>query len=80
MHIENNAPIVTRPSSPYNSQQEFPEAVVGMKLLHEDYGELTIIRVDNYVGETDIRVVDSNGETSLKSWNILWKNNKIKII
>ena len=51
-----------------------------MKLLHEDYGELTIIRVDNYVGETDIRVVDSNGETSLKSWNILWKNNKIKII
>ena len=71
---------VVRQTQPYLSQQECPEAVVGMKLLHEDYGELTIIEVDNRVGKTIIRVVDSNGETSSKTWNILWAYNKIKIL
>ena len=77
--IENNSQVVRQPQ-PYLSQQECPEAVVGMKLLHEDYGELTIIEVDNRVDKTIIRVVDSNGETSSKTWNILWAYNKIKII
>lgn len=36
--------------------------------------------VDNRVDKTIIRVVDSNGETSSKTWNILWAYNKIKII
>ena len=65
---------------PYLPNQKCPEAIVGMKLLHEDYGELTIIEVDNRVDKTIIRVVDSNGETSSKTWNILWAYNKIKII
>ena len=78
--FENYAPTAVRPSHPCLSQQECPEAVVGMKLLHEDYGELTIIEVDNRVDKTIIRVVDSNGETSSKTWNILWAYNKIKII
>jgi DNA helicase-2/ATP-dependent DNA helicase PcrA len=77
--FENNSQVVRQPQ-PYHSQQECPEAVVGMKLLHEDYGELTIIEVDNRVDKTIIRVVDSNGETSSKTWNILWAYNKIKII
>ena len=79
-HFENYSQVVVRQTQPYLSQQECPEAVVGMKLLHEDYGELTIIEVDNRVDKTIIRVVDSNGETSSKTWNILWAYNKIKII
>ena len=79
-HFENYSQVVVRQTQPYLSQQERPEAVVGMKLLHEDYGELTIIEVDNRVDKTIIRVVDSNGETSSKTWNILWAYNKIKII
>jgi DNA helicase-2/ATP-dependent DNA helicase PcrA len=79
-HFENYSQVVVRQTQPYLSQQECPKAVVGMKLLHEDYGELTIIEVDNRVDKTIIRVVDSNGETSSKTWNILWAYNKIKII
>ncbi len=78
--FENYSPFVVHPPQPYLSQQKCPEAVVGMKLLHEDYGELTIIEVDNRVDKTIIRVVDSNGETSSKTWNILWAYNKIRII
>ena len=78
--FENYSQVVVRPSQPYLSKRECPEAVVGMKLLHVDYGELTIIEVDNRVDKTIIRVVDSNGETSSKTWNILWACNKIKII
>ena len=79
-NFENYSQVVVRQTQPYLSQQECPAAVVGMKLLHEDYGELTIIEVDNRVDKTIIRVVDSNGETSSKTWNILWAYNKIKII
>ena len=80
VYVENRIPSVARPSRPYVSRQECPEAVVGMKLLHEDYGELTIIEVENRVDKTIIRVVDSSGETSSKTWDILWAYNKIKII
>lgn len=80
VYIETRTSSVVRPSHPYVSQQECPEAVVGMKLLHEDYGELTIIEVENRVDKTIIRVVDSSGETSSKTWNILWAYNKIKLI
>ena len=80
VYVENRIPSVVRPSRPYVSRQECPEAVVGMKLLHEDYGELTIIEVENRVDKTIIRVVDSSGETSSKTWDILWAYNKIKII
>ena len=80
VYVENRMPSVVRPSRPYVSRQECPEAVVGMKLLHEDYGELTIIEVENRVDKTIIRVVDSSGETSSKTWDILWAYNKIKII
>ncbi len=78
--FENYTPAVVRPSYPYLSQQACPEAVVGMKLLHENYGELTIVEVENRVDKTIIRVVDSDGEISTKTWNILWAYNKIKII
>lgn len=78
--LENYSPVVVLPTQPYLSQQECPEAVVGMKLLHETYGQLTIIEVDNRVDKTIIRVVDSNGEISSKTWNILWAYNKIRII
>ncbi len=62
-------------------QQRCPvEAAVGMKLLHEDYGELIIVEVDNRIDKTIIRVEDSNGEFSSMSWDLLWKFNKIKII
>ena len=80
VYVENRIPSAVRPSRPYVSRQECPEAVVGMKLLHEDYGELTIIEVENRVDKTIIRVVDSSGETSSKTWDILWAYNKIKII
>lgn len=80
VYIETRTSSVVRPSHPYVSQKECPEAVVGMKLLHEDYGELTIIEVENRVDKTIIRVVDSSGETSSKTWNILWAYNKIKLI
>ena len=60
--------------------REYPEAKIGMKLLHEDYGELTIIEVENRPDKTIIRVVDSNGETSNKTWEVLLETRKIKIV
>jgi hypothetical protein len=51
-----------------------------MKILHENYGELTILKVEKNENQTIIYVVDSNGEKSSKVWNVLWAHNKIKII
>ena len=62
------------------SKQNCPEAIVGMKILHQDYGELTITEVERRDGKTIICVVDSHGETSSKTWDILLANNMIKII
>ena len=80
LNFGNYLPFVGRPAKHYLSQWAYPEAVVGMKFLHEDYGELTIIEVDKRVDKTIIRVVDSSGEVSSKTWNVLWEYNKIKII
>ena len=60
--------------------QDCPEPEVGMKILHENYGELTILKVEKNENQTIIYVVDSNGEKSSKVWNVLWAHNKIKII
>ena len=51
-----------------------------MKIIHKSYGELTIIDVDNRPDKTIIRVEYLNGETSQMNWNILCKNNMVKII
>lgn len=73
-----------RQYTPYSSEspypQNCPDPKVGMRLLHVDYGELTIIEVENRLDKTIIRVVDSGGETSSKTWNVLWACNKIEII
>ena len=60
--------------------QDCPGPEVGMKILHENYGELTILKVEKKENQTIIYVVDSNGEKSSKVWNVLWAHNKIKII
>ena len=51
-----------------------------MKVLHIREGELTIIDVDKRPNKTIVRFEDSNGETSSKTWDILWDKNMIKII
>jgi len=64
----------------YYYSQNCPEARVGMKVLHEDYGELTVLAVDNRPDKTIVRFIDSQGETSSKTWNVLWALKKIQII
>lgn len=63
-----------------NRTPVFAEASVGLKFLHEDYGELSIIEVENRPEKTIVRVVDSNGVTSKMTWNLLCSLSKIKII
>jgi len=53
---------------------------IGMKILHRDYGESSIIDIDNRPDKTIIRVQYSNGETSSMTWQILLANNMIKIL
>ena len=51
-----------------------------MKLLHCDYGELTIIDISARREGTIIKVIDSYGEKSHKTWEVLWMNDKVRII
>ena len=60
--------------------QNCPEAKVGMKLLHSDYGELVITKVERLSQQVIIYVEDSQGMISSKCWNVLWACNKVKIV
>lgn len=57
-----------------------PTAEVGMKILHINYGELTIIEVNNSSEKSIIKVQYPSGEVSSMVWNILWANNMVTII
>ena len=59
---------------------EYGNLKIGMTIYHQDYGKLTIIDVKNLPNKTIIRVRHLNGETSQMNWNILCKNNMVKII
>ena len=77
--------IVNGETKEFFSKSIFPYALehqpqVGTKLLHVDYGELTIIDVKKHQNKTIIRVQHSNGETSRMTWNILCSQKKIKIL
>ena len=56
------------------------KAFVGMKLQHENYGELTVFEVKEHINKTIIYVRHLNGEQSSMDWNVLLANKKIKII
>ena len=61
-------------------KSEYPSAVVGMKLYHKNYGELTIKKVEKRMDKTIVYVVDSSEEISSKEWELLLKYNMIKIL
>lgn len=64
----------------YSYKKDCPKAEPGMKLMHKQYGELTIIEVKECGAKTIITVEDKNGEVSSKTWNILWEMNMIEIV
>ena len=55
-------------------------AMIGWTYLLHTYGELIITKFEKCANDTIIEVVDSSGEKSSKSWNILWLCKKIEII
>lgn len=57
-----------------------PEPEIGMKLFHQQYGNLRIISIEKRTDKTIIVVEDSYGAISNKTWEVLWKNNLIRII
>ena len=69
-------------SCPYFSKKsDLKSDLIGKKFFHQDYGELTIIGVNNSVpNKTIIRVQHLNGETSQMNWDILHQFNKIKTL
>jgi len=63
-----------------NYKHKYPAPKLGMKVMHLDYGELTVIAIENRTDKIIVRFEDSGGETSSKTWHVLWDNNMIKIL
>lgn len=62
------------------NNSDIPEPEIGMRLFHQQYGNLRIISIEKRTDKTIIVVEDSDGAISNKTWEVLWKNNLIIII
>jgi DNA helicase-2/ATP-dependent DNA helicase PcrA len=76
---KNSQPIKTEQKNSHASSN-YSTPTIGMKLLHTQYGELSVLEIDQRQNKTIIKVADCNGEISSKTWEVLWDNNLIKIV
>lgn len=64
----------------YRTHEGYPEAMIGMKLRHCVYGEMTVVGVENRPGKTIIKVKDRDEKISQKTWEVLLDNKMITIL